>query len=168
LNPNLLGFLLSQREMISPHFDFNRVAQGGETDEFDRGPDEEAHFEQTSAVFGRNLDGGNGGSSAHPQGSERLSFRRHGLTRGSPGSDRLYQDGFRKLRADTEPSITNLANQVGLPAHQSNLLLFAKAKFAQTMQDFGWSGDLFDPNGAARDDAAERAKKRLTGAPVFA
>ena len=74
---------------------------------------------------------------------------------------RLDQNLFRQSRADAEARVANLANQIGVPAQELDLLLFAKTHFAQAMCNFRCRGELFDPNGHARIDAAQWAEERL-------
>lgn len=65
---------------------------------------------------------------------------------------------FRKFRANAEPRVTNLANNIGVAADETDFLVFAKTHFAQAAGDFGRSGNLFDANGHPSFDMAEWKK----------
>jgi len=160
--------VFAQREVITADLNLDRVAQRRKANQLDGCPDQKAHFQNAAAVFGRNLDLANGASPARLQRSQRLSFKGHRLPGACPGSNRLNEDVFGQLRADAKACITNLANDVGLAAHQPNLLLFAKAQFAEAVADFWRSGKLLDTNGRAGDNTTQRAKERLSAASALA
>jgi hypothetical protein len=50
--------------MISTHFDFDRIAEWGETDQLHRCADEQAHFEQATATLRWHFDFGDFSSAA--------------------------------------------------------------------------------------------------------
>jgi hypothetical protein len=54
-----------------------------------------------------------------------------------------------------------LADQIALAAQEFDLLLFAKAHFAQPVCYFRRRGQLFNSHRNARIDPAQRAQKRL-------
>jgi len=56
---------------------------------------------------------------------------------GSPFFDQRFdQDLFREFRADAEPGMTNLANNIGVAADEADFLVFAKPHLAQAAGNF--------------------------------
>src|ERR1051326_2002087 len=77
LNQDQIGFMLAQSQVVAAHFDFHRVPQRREAEQFNRGADQQAHFEQTTAVFGGPIDSRGGCGSANGQGGQRLRGAGH-------------------------------------------------------------------------------------------
>ena len=77
------------------------------------------------------------------------------------GLNGLDQNLFRELRADAQPHIANLANNIRMLSEQSHLLLFAETHLAKPMRDVRRSRKLFDPDRSARPNMAQRTDKRL-------
>jgi len=153
--------------MIPAHLYFDGITQRGEANQFHRGSHQQAHFENASAVFRRNVDLGNSGGAACLEGGQRLNIRSHGLFLAGAGKNWLNENAIRYLAADSKPRVANLTNEVRLAAHQLDLLFFAKTKFAQAVCYFWRSGNLLNANSCAGNYAAERAEEGLAGAPVF-
>ena len=74
------------------------------------------------------------------------------------GRQKFHPDGRGKLRADPEPDVADLADQIRFMAEQLDPLLLAKAHFAQTPAHFGWRRDLLDSRGTAHSNLIQRAK----------
>lgn len=58
--------------MVSAHFDLHRIPERCEADQFDHGTNENAHFEEAGAVFGRGSYFDHRAPSSRCQGRERL------------------------------------------------------------------------------------------------
>jgi len=56
--------MFTEREVIAAHLDFDGVAERREADKFNQRAHQQTHFEQTAAVFGRDIDFGDGGGGA--------------------------------------------------------------------------------------------------------
>lgn len=81
--------------------------------------------------------------------------------------ERLDKNGVSQLGANAETRVTHQADEIGLAAEQSYVLLFAKAQLAQTMGHFRRRRETLDADGRARDNAAERTKERIGRATVL-
>src|SRR5204862_1537299 len=77
LNKNQIGFVLAQSQVVAAHFDFHRVAERRESDQFNGSSHQHSHFEEATSVFGRHFDFGDGGGRADRQGSQRLTGNGH-------------------------------------------------------------------------------------------
>jgi hypothetical protein len=77
---------------------------------------------------------------------------------------RLDQNGLGQLRADAEPDVADLANDVVLLAQEPDMLVLAKTQFSQSKAHFWRSGELLDPDGAAGADFAERTQTWIRAA----
>ena len=64
LHKNQIRLMLAQRQMVAAHFDFHRIAQRREADQFNGSSHQQPHFEQATAVFGRHFDFGDGAGKA--------------------------------------------------------------------------------------------------------
>jgi len=62
---------------------------------------------------------------------------------------------------NSEPGIAHLANDAGGVTDEPNVLLFAKAHFAQTTADFGRGGEFLDADRATFGNVAQRARGRV-------
>jgi hypothetical protein len=153
--------------MITANLYLDRITQRCKANQFHGSADEQAHFENASAMLGRDFDLRDGGRAACLKRGQRLSVRSHGLALAAAGGNRFYKNSLSYLCADAQARITYLANQVRLAAYQLDLLLLAKPEFTKTMRNLGRSRNLLNANGGAGDDAAERAKEGLPGAPIF-
>jgi hypothetical protein len=150
------GLVFAQREVIAAHLDFDRVAQRCEADQFDLGADEQAHFHEARAAFGRKLDFRNGSGGAEGNRGKRLRVNGHS-ERPSRGRDRLDHDRIGQFFADAQAGVANLANETGLARDQFDVLFLAEAQFAQAGLEFGPSRKMFDTNHGTGLDAAQRA-----------
>jgi hypothetical protein len=65
-----LCILFPQREVISAHPDFDRIAQRRESDKLDSSANQQAHLENSAPPFGRQLDLGNSSGFSDFQGSQ--------------------------------------------------------------------------------------------------
>src|SRR5207244_9970733 len=74
---NLICFMLAQGQMIAAHFDFHRIAERREADQFNRGSHQQAHFEQATTVFGGHFDFGDSRSGTDRQSGQRLAGGGH-------------------------------------------------------------------------------------------
>lgn len=163
-NKNLLGLVFAQRQVVAAYLDFHRIAEWREADQFNRSPHQQAHFEQATAVFGRHFDFRDGGGGADRQGCERLSTGGHNSGHLLFLVQRFDQDGVRQFRADAEPDVANLADDIVLLTEQFDALFLAKAEFAEAPGHFRRGGKLFDPAGGAHPHLAERTNVRLRDA----
>ena|SRR5690242_17405199 len=71
-NKDLLGFMFAEGEIVTAHANFDRVAQRCEAYKFDWSADQETHFHQSRAAFGREFDFGDGCSCAQRNRGQRL------------------------------------------------------------------------------------------------
>ena len=78
IDPDLFRLVLPQGQMITAKFDFDRVAQRGKPNEFDRSSDEQSHFQKSSTILWRNLDLADRRGAADLEGSQRLKLGGHG------------------------------------------------------------------------------------------
>src|SRR5205823_4226887 len=76
-HPNLFSLAPTQGQVVAADFDFQGVAERGETDQFDGGPNEQTHLQQAGAVFGRDFDFGDGPKTADGEGGQRAGFGGH-------------------------------------------------------------------------------------------
>ena len=77
MNHDLLSLVAAQRQMITAHADFHGITERGEADELHRGPDQDAHLEQTPAAFHGNINAGDGSGSANLERGQRLTRGNH-------------------------------------------------------------------------------------------
>jgi len=73
LNKNQIGFVLAQSQVVATHFDFHRVSEWRESDQFNGSSHQQAHLEEATAVFGRDSDFGDRRGRADRQGRQRLT-----------------------------------------------------------------------------------------------
>jgi hypothetical protein len=85
LDKDLFRLVFPQREIIAADFDFNRVAQWGESDQFHGGSNEKTHLENPAAVFCGNPDLGDDGALTDLQRSQWLGSGGHSRRRGVAG-----------------------------------------------------------------------------------
>ena len=71
---DLLGFMFTEREIITAHPNFDRVAQWCKTDEFDRRSDKQPHFHQARPAFRRKFYFGDRCSCAQRDRRQRLKI----------------------------------------------------------------------------------------------
>jgi hypothetical protein len=159
--------VFAEREVITTNLDLNRIAEWSETDQLNGCANQKSHLQKPSAMFGVYFDLGNGPGAARLKGGQRLRVSGHRLFLGQFAVDRLDENCVRELRANSKPGIANLANDICLPADKSDLLFFTEPHLTQAMQNFRGPGQLLDPNGGARHDPAQWAKKWLFGAAIF-
>jgi hypothetical protein len=69
--------------------------------------------------------------------------------------DRFDEDQLGQLRADRQPRIANLANEICMAGDQPDDLVLTQADFPQAVLDFRSGTKLFDPHRHARLDAAQ-------------
>src|SRR5215204_6094011 len=74
------------------------------------------------------------------------------------GLDGFDEDGSGEFGADAEPGVAHLADEIGVAAHQPDLLLFAEAELPQAIRHIRGSGKMLDANGRAGLDLVQRAK----------
>ena len=79
---------------------------------------------------------------------------------------RFDEDAFGQAPADTQPRVTDLADNIGVSAQKFDSLFFAKTHLAKSRPDLGSRGKLPDANDLSRLDPAQRANKR-SGALAF-
>jgi hypothetical protein len=159
LNQDEFGILAAESQMVSPDFDFYRIAQRSEPDQLQGCADEQAHFQEATTMLGRQINFADRAAAAELQGSQRLTWGGHS---GDLFAGELFDhDFFREPVADAQPGIANLADQAGLAAKKLDLLFLAETHFAETMSDIGRGGKLFDANIHACAHGAKRAQKRL-------
>jgi hypothetical protein len=77
LNEDQIRFVLPQGQVVPTHFDFHRVAERRESDQFNGRSHQQAHFEKATAVFGGHSDFGNGSGGADREGGQRLTDNGH-------------------------------------------------------------------------------------------
>jgi hypothetical protein len=64
--------MFAKSKIIAAHANLDRVTQGRKANQFDRSPDQETHFHESRAAFGRELDFGYGCSCAQRDRRQRL------------------------------------------------------------------------------------------------
>ena len=89
----------------------------------------------------------------------RRTWSRHFKLQGF--RERFDQDGLGELLAESETGVTDLADDIELLADDAHLLVFAEAKLAQPIADFGRGGESLDAHGSASIDAVQRAQLSL-------
>ncbi len=140
--------MFAQREVVTAHLDFNRIAHGRKADEFDLGADEEAHFHETWAAGGGEFDLGDGGGSAQGDRGQRLWGRGH--ERSAFLGKGFDEDGLGQVLAEGDAGIADLANQAGMTADEADALFLAQSHLAQAPDDVRLRGQLLDANHRAR------------------
>lgn len=70
--------MLAEGQIIAAHFDFDRVTQRREADQFDGCSNQQTHFHEAGPAFGRKFYLGDGCGSAQRDGSKRLKSLGHG------------------------------------------------------------------------------------------
>jgi hypothetical protein len=73
----------------------------------------------------------------------------------------LNENSVAELSADAQARVTNEADKVGVAPEQFNLLFFAKAEFAQAVDNLGRGSQTLDADGRAGHHAAQRAEIRI-------
>ena len=71
------------------------------------------------------------------------------------GAERFDQNELRKLRADGQSRIADLADEIGLAGQQLDNLIFAQPQFPQAVLDFRRRAKLLDAHRDARLDPAQ-------------
>ena len=71
-------------------------------------------------------------------------------------AQRLHEDGFRELFAESHASVAHLTDQTRMAADESNALFLAQTHFAKPIQHVGLHGELLDTNGRACFNARKR------------
>ena len=158
MHPDLLGIVTAQSQVIAADFDFDRIAERGETDQLHGRTDQQAHFEQTTALIGAEFDFANGAGSADFQRGQGLGG--HKSSDLLPGKG-LDEDFIGQTSADAQAGVANLTDQVGLAAEELDFLFLAESHFAQAMSQLRRGGQLLDAHGHAGIDMAQRAQERL-------
>jgi hypothetical protein len=159
LENDLFRILAAEGQMVASNFDLDRIAERGKANELEAGANEEAHFLEAAAVFGREVDFGDGAATADLQGGQGLGGDGH---LGDLLAGNLFDENFfGEPLANAKSGVADLADQAGLAAEELDFLFFAEAHFTEAMGDVGWSGKLFDAHIHARLDRAERAEERL-------
>ena len=158
LHPDFLGVVAAQSQVVAADFDFDRIAERGETDQLHGRTDQQAHFEQTTALIGAEFDFANGASSADFQRGQGLGH--HKSSDLLPGKG-LDEDFIGQTSADAQAGVANLADQVALTAEELDFLFLAEAHLAQPMSQLRRGGQLLDAHGHAGIDMAQRAQERL-------
>jgi hypothetical protein len=136
LHPDLLGVVAAEGQVVAADFDFDWVAERGEANQLHGRADEQAHFEQTTALIGAEFDFANGAGSADFQRGQGLGG--HKSSDLLPGKG-LDEDFIGQTSADAQAGVANLTDQVGLAAEELDFLFLAEAHFAQAMSQF-WRG----------------------------
>src|SRR6266853_5742782 len=77
-DPDLLGFMFAQGQIVTTNLDLNGIAHGGEANQLDRSAHQEAHLHETRPALGRQFDFGDRGRRAESDGSQRLNRARAG------------------------------------------------------------------------------------------
>src|SRR6266516_2664575 len=96
-NENQIRLLLAQREVVAAHLDFHGVAERRESNQFHWRPHQQAHFQQSPAVFGRYLDFGDSGGGTDRKGGQRLTgvcHRQAAFSSGRSGSTQIESASF--------------------------------------------------------------------------
>jgi hypothetical protein len=123
--------MLPQSQVVSPDFNFNRIAKGCKANQLNFGPDEQAHFHETRAAGRRNIYLSDSGSGSKWAGGERLCGG-HGSSRLHLGRRRFDENGVGQLSANAEPRVANLADDAGARTEELNLLLFSETHLTKT------------------------------------
>jgi hypothetical protein len=76
-------------------------------------------------------------------------------------AQRLDHDGFGQILAQGDAGVANLTDQAGMPADETDALLFAQTHFAQTINDIRLRSELFDADHRTSLDGRERAGHRF-------
>jgi len=147
--------------VVAAHLDFHGITQWREADQFDWRSDQQAHFQQTTAMFGGNSNFGNGGGGANRQRGQRLSIGTHGSGHELFCWQRFDPNRLSQLRTDAESCVAHLTDNVVVLTKQFHPLFLAESHLAQTLCCFRRSGKLFDPAGHSHAQLGKRTDKKL-------
>src|SRR5688572_21429307 len=89
-NPNLLGLVFPDGEVVAANLDFDGIAQGREADQLNGSADEQAHLQKPAPLFGRDANLRNGSGGPGGQRREGTVFgHTHATPAGAMGSTRI-------------------------------------------------------------------------------
>lgn len=71
--------------------------------------------------------------------------------------ERFDENGVGELFAERQPCVADLADKIGLPGQQLDLLIFAKSQFAEAVAHVRFSGKVLDANHRTSPHPAEWA-----------
>lgn len=71
--------MFPESQIVPAHFDFDRVTQRREADQFDGGANQQTHFHKARPAFGRKFYFGDGCGSAQCDRGQRLKGGGHGV-----------------------------------------------------------------------------------------